>query len=134
MSSINRVYLGLPENFRNIVLWVAREYRKNPLSHQPGGSDVIVEYHSMKIFGYDWIKFPSRYIQKVWLGNISEKHDDYVDFALDVQLDIIKEEIKSIYARKYTTANFEQVPFKQIWNSSTSIELPWKLLESYDHN
>jgi hypothetical protein len=61
MDRIKRVSLGLPKSLVNDVLWVAREYRTNPLSHEPGGSDVVVEYHNDEVLGYDWIKFPSKY-------------------------------------------------------------------------
>jgi hypothetical protein len=103
------------------------------LSHEPGGSDVIVEYHNSNVFGYDWIKFPSRYVSAIWNKGISEIHDDYEDWEEEEKIEEIKKELKSIYARKYKKENFETVPFKEIWNSLTSNELPWKLLEEYDN-
>ena len=133
MDRIKRVYLGLPKRLVDAVLWVAREYRTNPLSHEPGGSDVVVEYHNNSVFGYDWIKFPSRYVSRIWTKGISEIHDDYEDWEEEEQMEEIKKEIRRIYARKYKKENFEIVPFKEIWNSETSDELPWKLLEEYDN-
>jgi len=133
MDRIKRVYLGLPKNLADAVLWVAREYRTNPLSYKPGGSDVVVEYHNDNVYGYDWIKFPSKYVSKIWTKGISEIHDDYEYWEEEEQIEEIKKEIKRIYARKYKKENFEIVPFKEIWNSETSDDLPWKLLEEYDH-
>ena len=56
-----KVYNGLPDDFINKIFWPDRDYRTNPLSHIPGGSDLIIEYTDEKIIGYDWIKFPDRY-------------------------------------------------------------------------
>jgi hypothetical protein len=132
MNGIKRVYLGLPESLIGAVLWVSREYRTNPLSHVPGGSDVVVEYHNENVFGYDWIKFPSRYVSEIWSKGISEIYEDYEEWSDEDQLEEIKKEIRSIYARKYKKENFNKVPFKEIWNSKTSNDLPWDLLEEYD--
>ncbi|MGL2987733.1 hypothetical protein ACSVH5_09065 [Flavobacterium sp. RSSA_27] len=134
MDNIKRVFLGLPKSLANSVLWVSRQYRTNALSHAPGGSDVVVEYHKGNVYGYDWIKFPSRYVSAIWNKGISKIHVDYEDWDEDEQVEEIKKEIKSIYARKYNKENFETVPFEEIWNSMTSDELPWKLLEKYDNN
>ena len=133
MNRVKRVNLGLPKSLVNEVLWVGREYRTNPLSHEPGGSDVVVEYHNDDVLGYDWIKFPSKYISKIWSKGISEVHEDYEEWEEEEQMKIIKKEIKRIYARKYDKENFETVPFKEIWNSEISDEIPWKLLEHYDN-
>jgi hypothetical protein len=134
MDRIKRVYLGLPKELIDIILWVAREYRTNPLSHHPGGSDVVVEYHNTKVFGYDWIKFPSKYVSRIWTKGITKIYEDYGNWEEEKQMDEIKKEIKSIYARKYDKENFETVPFKEIWNSKTANVLPWKLLEDYDNS
>lgn len=132
MNRIKRVNLGLPQSLIDEVLWVAREYRTNPLSHEPGGSDVVVEFHNDDVLGYDWIKFPSKYVSRIWNEGISEIHDDYEEWEEQDQMEVIKKEIKRIYARRYKKENFETVPFKEIWNSATSDEMPWKLLEDYD--
>ena len=133
MDRIKRVYIGLPKKLADAVLWVAEEYRTNPLSHEPGGSDVVVEFHNDNVYGYDRIKFPSKYVSKIWTKGISKIHDDYEDWEEEEQIEEIKKEIKRIFARKYKKENFEIVPFKEIWNSETAEDLPWKLLEDYDH-
>ena len=47
------------------ILYVSDEYRTNPLSLTPGGSNVIVEYHSGDKFGYNKVKYPASYMAKV---------------------------------------------------------------------
>ena len=134
MGRIKRVSLGLPKSLVNEVLWVARKYRTNSLSHEPGGSDVVVEYHSNEVLGYDWIKFPSKYVSRIWNKGISEIHDNYENWEEEEQIELIKKKIKRIYARRFEKENIEVVPFKEIWNSKTSDEIPWKILEDYDLN
>jgi hypothetical protein len=132
VRKVKKVYLGLPHHLVENVLWVAREFRTNQLSHEPGGSDVVVEYQDEKVYGYDWIKYPSRYVQKIWTEGISEVYEDYDEWEEDVQLDLIKREIRRIFARKYKKEEYDSEPFKEIWNSETSFENPWTLLKSYD--
>ena len=134
MNDFKRVLIGLPKELVDSVLWVSRKYRTNPLSHEPGGCDVVIEYHNGDVFGYDWIKFPSRYVRTIWDKDISEIHDDYQDWDEEDQIEEIKKEIKSIFARKYKKINFKTERYKEIWNSSTNDELPWNLLEKYDYN
>jgi hypothetical protein len=129
-----RVYLGLPKAFWSQVIWVPVKYRTNPLSHQPGGADVVVEYHNKDIFGYDRIKKPARYISAIWNDSISKIYKDYHEWDEEEQLDEIKSNIRSIHARCYNEDDFERIYFEEIWNSETSMELPWKLLESFDNN
>ena len=134
MRILKRVYRGLPQSLANVVLWVAREYRTNHLSHIEGGCDVVVEYHNNEVFGYDWIKKPSSYIKVIWLNNVTQVHDDFEKWAIRDQLEEIKNEIKSIYARKYKREDFDKIPFKKIWDSETSNNLPWEKLKLYDQN
>jgi len=134
MDIVKRVYLGLPKSLKDHVLWVARNFRTNPLSHKPGGSDVVVEYHDARVYGYNRIKFPSQYISTIWNKGISEVHEDFSKYDKEKQLKIIKENIKRIFARKYIKENFDDVPFKEIWNYEKSYELPWKRLKEYDED
>ena len=39
------------------ILYVSDEFRTNPMSLNPGGSNVVVEYHSGDKFGYSRVKF-----------------------------------------------------------------------------
>ena len=112
---IKRVYLGLPERLKAYVLWVAREYRTNPLSHEEGGSDVVVEYHSDEVFGYDWIKFPSKYVSAIFYKRIDVDKEHFEVYDEDEQLTTIKDEIKSIYARKWSSMeDHDKVPFEEV--------------------
>ncbi|MCZ8360706.1 MAG: hypothetical protein O9350_23470 [Microcystis sp. LE19-388.1G] len=47
---------GLPPDLQRIVRPCPRRSRTNPLSHQPGGSDVVVAYSLGDAILYDWIK------------------------------------------------------------------------------
>ncbi len=47
---------GLPPALKAIARLCPRQSRTNPLSHQPGGSDVIVAYSLGDVILYDWIK------------------------------------------------------------------------------
>ena len=62
-NQIEKIYIGLPEDLKDKVFWVARPYRTNLLSHIEGGTDVIMEYHNGDVLGYDWIKEPFQYIR-----------------------------------------------------------------------
>lgn len=70
-TKIKRIYLGIPEKLIDQILWVSRNYRTNHLSHIGGGGDIIVEYHKKnKVLGYDLIKYPSRYIYKIFIREL----------------------------------------------------------------
>lgn len=71
-----RVYIGLPLYLADIILWVDRQYRTNPLSYIPGGYDVVVEYHDGRALGYDWIKKPWAYIRTFFAGIIEDGSDE----------------------------------------------------------
>jgi hypothetical protein len=47
------------------ILYVSDEFRTNSLSLMPGGSNVVVEYHSGDKFGYSKVKYPASYMAKV---------------------------------------------------------------------
>ena len=126
---IKWIYIGLPDELKNIVLWVADEFRINPLSLKPGGSDVVVEYHDGNVFGYDRIKDPASYIRAIFAKKIILEIQNFEELSESLQMDIVKSKVHRIYARDYKDENdFKNVPFKEIWNSSTSKELPWTVL------
>lgn len=124
--------LGIKRSVFDAIKWVDRNYRKNELSHEPGGADVIVEYKSNIILGYDWIKYPSRYIKRIVDKDIKSIHVSYDGLSEEKQLHELKTRIKTIYARKYTIEDKDIIPFDNVWNSETSLELPWEKLEKYD--
>jgi hypothetical protein len=127
------VYIGLPEHLVSLVLWVAREYRTNPLSHIPGGSDVVVEYHDGRAFGYDWIKKPSVYISTFFSGIVEYASNAFKRLDEQSQIEITKRKISRIFARKYKNeSEHSTASFTEIWNSITSNEMPWKSLERFE--
>ena len=130
---IERVYIGLPERLVPIVLWVDRKYRTNHLSHIPGGSDVVVEYHDGRVLGYDWIKKPSVYIRTFFAGLVEYGSDEFKTLDKNMQLQIAKNKIARLYAREYNDdEEYSTTGFEVAWNSETSEEMPWKSLERFD--
>jgi hypothetical protein len=130
--TIKRVYLGLPKHLKDKVLWVSPEFRTNSLSHEPGGSDIVVEYHDQNVYGYDRIKMPSRYVQKFWSEGISMIHENFNNLNDNDQLDVIRQKVKSLYARKYSENNYEVEEFKEIWNHKSSVYSPLEILKEFD--
>lgn len=109
-EEIEHVYIGLPEHLVNCVFWVKREARTNILSHEPGGSDVVIEYYNGHARGYDWIKKPSVYIGTFFSG-----------------------EILSVYARTYNDEEYSTAVFEEVWNAETSSEeMLFEALKKFD--
>ena len=78
---------------------------ENTLSFEPGGSDVVVEYHDGSVFGYDWIKTPSSYISTIFNVSLIAEHDDYESLSFTDQLRIVKSKYYRIFARQYEDKN-----------------------------
>ena len=133
--AIKKIHLGLPQDLIKKILWVDTDYRTNPLSHSPGGSDVIVEYHAGMVLGYDRIKFPGSYISTIITNNSNFQPDYSDEFHNSNHLASIKLLLYRIFARKYRDEyEYFNVPFKEIWNSNSSNELPWEELKKFDIN
>lgn len=116
---IEKVYLGLPDHLVHRVQPVAREYRTNPLSHEPGGFDIVVEYKDGDVLLYDWIKRPSAYVAAFFSGGyeLADKADG----------------ITRIFLRKYLTEEERPLAeFREVWNSVTSLEHPVVVLKAHD--
>ncbi len=130
-----KVYIGLPEHLIDNTLWVVRELRINPLSHIEGGSDVVIEYQNLSSYGYDWIKYPSRYINEIFRNYFETFHIvNLTDFTQDQQLKKFKEVVFKIFARKYDNIHgYENQPFEEIWNSETATQIPVKVLKKFDY-
>jgi len=131
-DTIKRIYIGLPSDFKYKVYWVERKFRVNPLSHNLGGCDVIIEYHSGKVFGYDWIKYPSKYISVIFNQTIFKDISESELLNNANKINIIKNEVSKIYLRKYDTNTFENSPFTKIWDSNEDYKTPWEKLEIFD--
>lgn len=124
-----RVYIGLPLRLAHVVLWVDRQYRTNPLSHIPGGYDVVVEYHDGRALGYDWIKMPWAYIRTFFGGIIEYGSDEFNRLDEKSQLELAKNKIAKFYARWYSNNRERSIAqFEEVWNSETATEMPWKAL------
>jgi hypothetical protein len=129
---LKNIYIGLPEHLAPLVLWVGREYRTNRLSHIPGGSDVVVEYHDERVFGYDWIKSPPNYIRAIIAELVDYSPRAFKKLDEERQIEITKRKISRVFTRKYEDENERSiVPFTEIWNSETSDEMPWQSLEKW---
>ena len=133
-SKIKRIYTGLPKHLSNEVIWVERKYRVNELSHQPGGFDIVLEYKSGNVLGYDWIKKPSFYIQRILKNDLcNEEANAFEDLDDAKQLIIAKSLIRTAYARNYQDkALYDSAEFQPIWDSSTSRITLKKALQRFE--
>jgi len=133
IRKIKEVYEGLPIHLIDRVFWVTDQYRKNPLSLIEGGTDVVVEYHSQEVFGYDKIKFPPKYMDAIFT-HYFKSHGYHYDINAEkvAALVEIKAVIRRIFAKKYENAeDYNSTVFSEIWNSDTSNELPSEALQSF---
>lgn len=90
---------GLPPELKKIVRPCPRGSRTNPLSHEPGGSDVVVAYSLGDAILYDWIKNVEWYISSFEKSN--------PEFHLHIQ---------SIYGRFYEDKSERSIGvFCPIW-------------------
>jgi cold shock CspA family protein len=91
---------GLPPELNAIVRLCPRGSRTHPLSHQPGGSDVVVAYSLGDVILYDWIKNVQYYISSFEQSN--------PEFHLQIQ---------SIYGRFYQDQSESRIGvFCSIWD------------------
>lgn len=91
---------GLPPELKAIARPCPRGSRTHPLSHQPGGSDVVVAYSLGDVIVYDWIKNVEYYISSFKKSNS--------EFHLHIQ---------SIYGRFYQDQSESRIGvFCPIWD------------------
>jgi hypothetical protein len=91
---------GLPSELKKIVKRCPRESRTNRLSHEPGGSDVVVAFSLGDAILYDWIKNVEWYI-----GSFEKSNPE---FHLHIQ---------SIYGRFCEDKSERRIAvFCPIWN------------------
>jgi hypothetical protein len=127
-----RVYIGLPLSLADVVRWVERKYRTNPLSHIPGGYDVVVEYHDESAWGYDWIKDPWAYIRTFFAGLVEYGSDEFNGLDETTQMEIAKNKIRGIHVKKYKDEEERSIAaFEEVWNSETANEMPWNALKRF---
>ena len=131
-QEIKSVYIGIPDHLSETAFWVAREYRTNPLSHIPGGYDVIVEYHNGRSLWYDWIKIPWVYIRTFFNGIIEEVSYEFNNLDKTNQLQVVKSKISGFYTRSYKDEQARsKAEFVKVWDSETANEMPWESLEKF---
>lgn len=130
-KEIKNIYLGLPNNLKQAVRWVQDKYRKSTLSLISGGSDIIVEYKDSKVYGYDKIKFPSKYIKSILLNTLFSNMKDFEKRGIEEQLKLVREEIATVYIKERLSENTNKNKFERIWDSKSK-RLPWKELEVFD--
>lgn len=123
---IKKVFIGIPPELKPLIFWVDRQYRKNELSFQIGGVDIIVEYTNGKVFGYDWVKYPGRYVKKIFDEGFLKNSDSN-------ELETVKRNISRIFARTYSHDKYKTEPFTEVWNNKTHTTLPYSLLEKYTY-
>ena len=121
-NGIKRIYTGLPKKLADQVLWVERKFRVNELSYQPGGFDVVVEYSSGKVFGYDWIKRPSQYIGRILQTEAEESEEHNYDFLDESHLlQLAKRLVSTVHGKRNAPSQDKAIAtFQEIWNSATS--------------
>jgi hypothetical protein len=131
-SEVERIYIGLPEELKEKVFWVTRPYRTNPLSHIPGGTDIIVEYHNGEVLGYDWIKEPFNYIREIdVVKECCSNGDDPDVISFDFDLELFKSKVSGIFIRKFKTENHKSVNFEKVWNSKTTTDSPLNAIDNF---
>jgi hypothetical protein len=95
-----KTHISAQYQLKAIVRPCSRKSRTNPLSHQPGGSDVVVAYSLGDAILYDWIKNVDWYI--------SSFERDRPGFH---------QKIESIYGRFYEDESERRIGvFCTIWN------------------
>ncbi len=134
-----KYYAGLPEDLINSVFWVGREFRRNPLSHQPGGCNLIIEYQDGRILEYDWIKQPSYYINKAIYNQINHQLGDYQlsnhkFLSVEDIMEISREYFKRIFVKQYTYDGLSSLPFEEAWNSHVSNTTPEFALSRFNYS
>ncbi|MFL0684607.1 MAG: hypothetical protein ACJLTB_15510 [Algoriphagus aquaeductus] len=122
----NRVFIGIPEDLAKYIFWVDREYRTNPLSHSLGGTDIVVEFNNGKLFGYDLIKYPNKYLEGILTKELNQINGQ----KSPIELEDLKSLVKRIYAGVNSEENSELI-FQEIWSRDKSKDLPFKLLGNF---
>lgn len=131
---IKRIYDGLPEGLKELVVWVADKYRTNPLSLEMGGTEVIVEYQTNQVFGYDKIKHSGVYISAIMNRIYHDRGLSDQDSNFESLLIACKAAIRRVFARKiYSESDYEIVEFQEVWNFRSAEVLPESSLTEFEN-
>ena len=108
--------LGIPENYAQKLFWVPDDKRTSHLSHEPGGVALVIVFNNGRVFGYDKIKYPSR----------------YAEIAVSSAMD---KKIENIYMSSYVETVFvrpeSKLYFVQAWSREADTPLKYAL-KQYD--
>ncbi len=130
-DEINRIYLGLPENLKITVFWVARPNRTNQPSNLNSSSDLIVEYRNGLVLGFDWIKMDSKHIMRILQEQFFRSKAIFENCSKHQKLNVIKNKVYRIYGRIYEEGEFKDIPFEKIWDADNDYKLPWENFEQF---
>lgn len=109
------------KNGSTVISWVEDEHRRHPWSIMPGGCTVVVIFSDKKCFGYDKVKRPHKYLQKIT--------NDYIcNLNCSQKVNNLESYIDSIYAVKEGETSLNSV-----WTRSDEVS-PWDLLQKYATN
>ena len=96
--------------------------------------NIVIEYTNGKIYAYDRVKFPSVYINQIFRKYIKNQYSSFENLERLDQIKIIRSEVKKMYARNYNSeSGFNTNSFEEVWDSSTSIDLPWESLKEFEN-
>tara|TARA_R110000850_G_scaffold277021_2_gene421436 strand:- start:1147 stop:1662 length:516 start_codon:yes stop_codon:yes gene_type:complete len=123
-KKVHRVFVGVPEELINSIFWVEREYRINPLSYSIGGTYIVVEFRNSRVLGYDWVKYPAKYLEKVLAKEVFEQSGQ----KGPIDIHHLKSLVSRIYAGVISDENSER-KLHEIWASENSENLPFKKVE-----
>lgn len=119
------------EKYKNI-LWVSDNFRINPLSLTPGGSDVVIVFNDGSIYGYDKVKHTNSYVETILKHQIKFEPNT----SKEQQLHIIKIAVDSVYVYINTWAEeipkIPRVDLKKIWDQKEDDVFPWEKLRVID--
>lgn len=100
------------------IFWVGDEHRLHPWSKEPGGCTIVVLFKNQSCLGYDKVKRPDRYTQKIARDHISNHYSNAHLHSLELYINEI-----------YLTSE-KGVDLKKVWHSNMH-QSPWSILEKY---
>lgn len=116
------------------IYWVDQAYQTNPLSHQPGGGEIIIELTDKRVMGYRNIKSGSAYCEEIVarLAELKSTNELY-NINHSTLMNLSNGSISSIYIRLPIYKEPGTFwPFDMIWKSYLSLLTPWKGIKQYE--
>lgn len=94
------------------------------MSFIDGGADIVIEYKSGSVYGYDWVKKPGLYVKAIISRKINYFENSTNPSSEAYKLKLIKNVINRIYAREFEKSTFYSARYKLCWDNNSQI-LPW---------